>query len=175
MPRKSQRASALQDIGTAIECLIYADILAVSSSEDKEDEDVEDIESFGDIESLLAVRASIARQCYYLPQHTSAGRHNVDILEAYIQQYPETAFFALFRMHRNSFWHIVQLLTEAGGEGFWDQREIVHGYKRPIYQQIAVALYVLGGGGVPVKGLELHSISAMVRYKYPQLAYTATA
>jgi len=50
-------------------------------------------------------------------------------------------------MHRNSFWHIVQLLTEAGGEGYWDQRGIVRGYKRPIYQQIAVALYVLGEEG----------------------------
>jgi len=153
----------LQDIDTAIECLIYADVLAVSSSDDEEDEDVEDTEIFGDTESLLVVRASIARQRYYPPQNTSAGRHHVDVLEAYIQQkYPETAFFALFRMHRNSFRHIVQLLTEAGGEGYWDQREIVRGYKRPIYQQIAVALYVLA---VLVKGLELHPISPMVRYK----------
>jgi len=65
MPRTSQRARTLQDIDTAIECLVYADVLAVSSSEDEEDEDVEDTEIFGDIESLLAVRASIARQRYY--------------------------------------------------------------------------------------------------------------
>jgi len=118
MPRTSQRARALQYIDTAIECLIYADVLAVSSSEDEEDEDVEDIESFGDIESLLVVRASIARQRCYLPRNTSAGRHNVDALEAYIQQYSEIAFLTLFGMHRNSFWYIVQLLTEAGGEGY---------------------------------------------------------
>jgi len=122
MPRTSQRARALQDIDTAIECLVYADVLAVSTSEDEEDEaDVEDTEIFGDIESLLVVRASIARQHYYLPRNTSARRHHVDVLEAYIQEYPETAFLALFRMHRDSFWHIVQLLTEAGGEGYWDQ------------------------------------------------------
>jgi len=105
MPRTSQRARALQDIDTAIECLIYADVLPVSSSEDEEGEGVEDIESFGDIESLLVIRASIARQRYFLPRNTSAGRQNV---EAYIQQYPQTAFLALFRMYRNSFWHIVQ-------------------------------------------------------------------
>jgi len=93
MPRTSQRARALQDIGIAIECLICADVLAVLSSDD---EDVEDIERFGDIESLLVVRASIARQRYYIPQNTSAGRHNVDVLEAYIQQYPETAFLDYF-------------------------------------------------------------------------------
>jgi len=85
MPRTSQRARALQDIDTAIECLVYADVLAVSSSEDEEDEDVEDTEIFGDIESLLVVRASIARQRYYLPRNTSAGRHHVDVREAYIR------------------------------------------------------------------------------------------
>ena len=46
----------LQDIDTAIECPIYADVLAVSSSDDEDVEDVEDIERFGDIESLLVVR-----------------------------------------------------------------------------------------------------------------------
>jgi len=85
MPRTSQRARALQDIDTAIECLICTDVLAASSSKDDVDEDGKDIESFGDIESLLVARASIARQHYYLPQNTSAGRHNVDVLEAYIQ------------------------------------------------------------------------------------------
>lgn len=35
---------------------------------------------------------------------------------------------------------------------------------RPIYQQIAVVLYMLGGGEVPVKEQELHSILGMAQY-----------
>jgi len=38
-------------------------------------------------------------------------------------------------------------LTETGGEGYWNQRGMARGYKSSIYQQIAVALYVLGGEG----------------------------
>jgi len=65
-----------------------------------------------------------------------------------IYQYPETAFLALFRMHRASFWQLVKISTQAGRRGYWDHRAIESGRSpKPIYYQIAVALYILGGGG----------------------------
>ena len=40
---------------------------------------------------------------YLLSRNTGAGRHDIDILEAGIQDYPNIAFLSLFRMHRASF------------------------------------------------------------------------
>lgn len=58
-------------------------------------------------------------------------------------------------MHRLSFWQPVDVLTQARGEGYWNTPNITFEHSaRPIYQQIAVALYILGGGGVLVKDLE---------------------
>ena len=51
-------------------------------------------------------------------------------------------------MHRRSFWQLVELLSEAGGQEYWCQSYDKPGHPaRQIFEQIAVALYVLGGGG----------------------------
>ena len=47
-------------------------------------------------------------------------------------------------MHRASFWLLVDVLTDAGGDGYWG---MTPGHpSRSAYQQIAIALYMLGGG-----------------------------
>jgi len=47
------------------------------------------------IQDLIAVQEVIVAH-RSLPRDTSAGRHDIDVLEAYIHEYPETAFLALF-------------------------------------------------------------------------------
>jgi len=133
MPRTSEEAHALEDIEASLETAACAYILASDSEEEEELED--------DIEDLLLVQEIIAS---HLPD-ASAGKHDIDILEAAIREYPETAFLALFRMHRASFWQLVEMLTQASEGGYWDPR--AGQSPRAIYQQIAVALYILGGGG----------------------------
>ena len=55
----------------------------------------------------------------------------------------------MFRMHRASFWLLSDVLQQAGGAGYWDGRLPGKGQRtqRPLYQQIAVTLYMLGGAG----------------------------
>jgi len=67
------------------------------------------------------------------------------ILEGYILTSPDATFLALFRMHRASFWRVVEILTSASGVEYWE-RSNTGLPARPIYQQIAAALCVLGGG-----------------------------
>ena len=87
MPRISEKSEALQGVSTTIE----STILIESSSEDLED--LED-----DLEDLAIIYDVITSQRY---RDSTAGRHADDSLEAYIRQYPETGFLALFRMHRS--------------------------------------------------------------------------
>ena len=113
MPRISERARFLESIEDAIETAICSDLLA-SKDEENEIEKEEDEE---DVEDLLELYEMVSSH-RYLSRDTSASRHDIDILEAYIYQYPETAFLALFRMHRASFWQLVEVLTKAGGENY---------------------------------------------------------
>jgi len=100
MPRRSERAQVLKDIDAAIE--IAACSYLFDDVEEKEEEKEH-------IQSLCAVQEVIAAHGY-LSRDTNAGRHEIDTLEAYIREYPESAFLALFSMHRTSFWHLVEVL-----------------------------------------------------------------
>jgi len=69
----------------------------------------------------------------------------------------------MFRMHRPSFWQLVNILKDASERGYWDGREYVARTAggrppRPAYQQIAVTLYLLGaaGGGRECSGINLN-------------------
>ena len=142
MPRISAKSQVLQDIQTAIDATTWGYLFASSS---EEEDDMEE-----DLEDLLDIRGVIASQRYMSRGgHGSAGRHADDSLEAYIRDYPEDAFRRLFRMQRSSFWPLVELLTNAGGAEYWKQSPPGQPRKpaRPIYQQIAAGLYMLGGGG----------------------------
>ena len=48
-----------------------------------------------------------------------ASRHAGNCLEAYIHEYPDTSSLHLFRMHREYFWQLVQLLTQEGENAYW--------------------------------------------------------
>jgi len=70
------------------------------SEEDEYEEDMED---------LFTMCEVISPNWYLLLRNVSAGRHNVDFLEAYMREHPENAFLVLFRMYRISFWQIVDI------------------------------------------------------------------
>ena len=128
------RARALQDTEAVLEQAAYTHILA---SSDEEDNAIEEIES------LVAIQQTISSNRYLQPRNQN--RYH-EVLEGFIHEYTETAFLALFRMHKASFRQLVQILVNASGSAYWDHRQFSRGYSRPIHQQIAVALYMLGGG-----------------------------
>ena len=126
MPRTSERACVLESIEDAIVTEVCSYLLA-SGDEEEEEEDIEDIEDLLELHEIVASHR-------YLSHDTSASRHHdSDILEAYIREYPEAAFLALFRMYRASFWQLVEVLTKAGGETYWDCRTPCRRSPRPIY------------------------------------------
>ena len=104
------------------------------------------------LDELWEVHSDILQKRYVAPRGVSAGRHgNEDILNNLIMSFAEETFLNHFRMHRRSFWILVEIVTPR-----WPVIvPISHPY--PIYQQLAVGLYVLGsaGGG----GLERTRVS----------------
>lgn len=152
MPRLAERHQALQALDHAIESGIFVYLIeSLSSKGDLED-----------IEELLIIQESIA-SLWSLSRAESAGRYDGDSLEAYIDTYNESAFRSMFRMHRASFWQLVELLTNPSGAQYWDQTEAAPEDAAPagaapvarphksIYQQVAVGLYILGGGTTMAK------------------------
>jgi len=107
MPRTSDRAHILEDIDAAIEIAACSYLLVSDEVGEIEVEEEEEEEEH--IQDLLEVQEVIVAH-HYLSRDTSAGRHDIDVFEAYIYEYPETAFLAfleLFRMHRTcGIWHI---------------------------------------------------------------------
>ena len=171
MPRPSEKCQALEALDDAIESAIFVYLVESSSSEDE----------LEDIEELIIIRESLASQrC--LPTDTSAGLHGEDSLEAYIHHFDDSTFRSLFRMHRASFWQLVELLTKAGGTNYWGQ--IAEGPvaggpvgrpPRPIYQQIAVGLCILGGGMTMSKSRVTMNIAQGTTWKYAWRTITLLA
>jgi len=101
MPQTSERAQALEDIDATIKVAAYTYLLG---SDEVEEEEVEEFKKseVEHMQDLLVIRDVIADH-RYLSHDASADRYEIDILEAYIYQYPETAFVVLFRMHQGFF------------------------------------------------------------------------
>ena len=87
----------------------------------------------------------------------------------------------LFQMHRASFWQLAELLTQAGGAKYYHQPEAgnaaagnaaaggpapVGRPPKPIYQQVAVGLFVLDGSG----GTRMSRSSWMARIFYYEIS-----
>ena len=167
MPRTTERGQALQAIESALESTVLVYLMESSCEED--DFPVHEFEE--NIGDHLAIQEAIASS-RYLYRGDSAGRHasHSDSLEEYIQHYPEAAFLALFRMHRTSFWQLVDLLTRASGPDYWGHDQSQHKKpgrpSKPIHQQIAVGLYVLRGGQTLEKSRIAMNIGYGMVWKY---------
>jgi len=124
------------------------------------------------LDELLGVYKEVSARRYIAARGTSAGRHEgpgeISILENLIKNYPETAFLNLFRMHRSSFWILVDIITPM-----WPTEPATKNPARPIYQQLAVALYILGstgGGGLERSRIALNiSKGAIAAYVWRSL------
>jgi hypothetical protein len=68
--------------------------------------------------------------------------------------FPESSFLVNFRMKPESFWALIELLELKGGNDYWCQNSGQAGggnSGRPVFQQVAVALYVLGSAGATLE------------------------
>jgi len=144
--KKAQLQQQLDDIESAAIAEILEDEPSSDSSADYD---------YNLLENISRASESINTTRYLIDRGKgTAGRHQRDdILEDIIERYPEDAFLAYFRMHRASFWLLIEKLREAaeefGFEDYWHEREREDGSSNrpmPIYKQVAVALYKLGSG-----------------------------
>lgn len=134
MPRISKKATLEKVLVEAAHDLNIA-MLLDSEPDSSDDEFIED---------LLIIYECVSSSRYLQPR--TVKNWNSDILEGHIQNQSNGEFLSMFRMHRDSFWKLATRLEEAGGKDYWRQRPSIGNLPRPIYQQIAVAIYVLGGG-----------------------------
>ena len=155
MPRITKKVQALRDIEHSAQ--IIAGLLAFSRSNDK-------ASIWRSLRTLLNIHTIIDSNRYL--SRGDAGRHGTDILDNIIHGFSDDRFLVMFRMHRPSFWQLVKILEEAGGAGYWDGREAAYNAgrrpggrpPRPVYQQVAVTLYMLGkaGSGAECSGVNLN-------------------
>ena len=103
------------------------------------------------LSDLVALADAIASLRYFNPRSIgSAGRLPINDVIAEFLNYPESPFLVNFRMMPESFWALVELLESKGSGDYWHQNSVgaAGGNPgRPVFQQIAVALYVLGSAG----------------------------
>ncbi|KAF8421040.1 hypothetical protein EV426DRAFT_610450, partial [Tirmania nivea] len=102
MPQLTRRRVLLKHIWELIELLI--EVLKVMPEDDM---------ILMLLDEVLGIYKKILARRYFAARG-SAGRHHVrgiSILENLIRNYPESAFLNLFRMHRTSFWMLVDLIT----------------------------------------------------------------
>ena len=113
MPRMSGRAQVLQDTDPEVEAIAYAYLC---------------------IGILIRRRGGIWRGSWgppwctsgynrlisnrYLLPRSSVEKHDINILEIYIQKYSDTTFLNLFRMHRASFWQVVEILASVSRKDY---------------------------------------------------------
>ena len=160
MPRISKRAQVLQSFEDAI---LYASCAYLLAS------DTRRTRRMRKMRCILRNSLKCMKSHRYLSREATAGkvndinRVNIDILEVYIRGYPEAAFLALFRMHKASFWQLVEVLTQAVGEKYWDHRIIADGRNpRPIYISTYCSSTLYAG-----RRQELHS--PLTHYSLPSI------
>ncbi len=132
MPRNTERSSLVQTLE------IFLDFALLQSlfNEDVDQELTDDL-----VEFLVVLLGSIQSTRYlHTRQIGTAGYQPIDTLSNIIYCYSDTSFRACFRVTKDAFWKIVQICEDSD---VWAQNSRKEA--RPIYQQIAVALYSLGG------------------------------
>jgi DDE superfamily endonuclease len=110
----------------------------------------------GDLRTLAKALTSIR---YLSPRSIgSAGRLPIGDVIGEFLRYPESGFLVNFRMKPDSFWALVELLERKGGDNYWCQNSssAAGGSPgRPVFQQVAVALYVLGSAGATLERIRM--------------------
>ena len=109
MPRTSEKRQLENEIASTIEVVTLAMLL----ESDSESEEVE--EDYDDLLSTLALAYHEISDSRYLNRGSrgSAGRLPIEAIAEYLS-YPDRSFLANFRMHRESFWALVDLLHDRG-------------------------------------------------------------
>ena len=143
MPRLSEKALVQRDLLDSME-----DLLWIIALDDNSDEEME----WELLEDLLELYEVISIPRYLAPRSHRSRHHGEETLEKLVREGSEHTFLNLFRMQRESFWQLVNLLTphwDASQSCVTRTRASTGRPSRPIYQQLAVALYMLGaqGGG----------------------------
>ena len=110
MPRTSEKRRLENELASTME----GATLAVLLDSDSESEEVE--EDYYDLFSTLALAHGAISDLRYLNRGTrgSAGRLPIEEAIAEYLKYPDRSFVVDFRMHRESFWVLVDLLHERG-------------------------------------------------------------
>ncbi|KAF8427721.1 hypothetical protein EV426DRAFT_699798 [Tirmania nivea] len=123
MPRLTQRQVLLEELLAIVQQVIHLMVYDAG-------EDLMDL-----LEELSEVYKIIAAHRYIAARKISAGRHLIfqgpSVLENLIKNYPDSAFLNLFRMHRSSFWALVDIVTPM-----WPVIAMTKKRPRPIYQQL---------------------------------------
>jgi len=126
MPRSSEKSMVRAEFEEAIEdvCTIIA--LEAQSREDSdkemsgEDSEFEDVgngrSDWKVVKDLVDIYDIFLEPRYMITSCESAGRHEDDVLGNLIYMFPESAFLALFRMKRASFWALVELVIPLWNE-----------------------------------------------------------
>lgn len=100
------------------------------------------------LSDLVAIADTLANSRYLIPRSVgSAGRLPTDDTITEFLNFPESSFLENFRMKPESFWALVELLGQRGGDDYWCQRSVGPAggsTGRPVSHQVAAALYVLG-------------------------------
>ena len=143
MPRRPPKAILQHPLARTMEFTALR-ILQVLWGDDDDDSDVEFLED------LYACWSKLRSQRYMAPrEHGSAGRHSACATHVLIYRFSDTGFRACFRMGRASFWRLIHLCEDIPEAAtIFHLNGGVHApTPRPIYQQIATALYILGASG----------------------------
>ena len=155
MPRRTSKAILQHSLAhtmefTALQILLW------------DDEDCNDVEF---LEDLYACWSGLQSQRYMVPREQGSAGHDsgTRVLNNLIYRYSDTAFQACFGMGRVSFWQLIHLYENTPGAAtiFHQNGGGNTPPPRPIYQQIATALYILGSSG---GGAERARVSLNIGY-----------
>jgi DDE superfamily endonuclease len=147
MPRHTNKSLLESELSSLIEDELIRSLLEPALLDD-------DIYHFH-LHDLVTLADNLANSRYLIPRSVgSAGRLPIDDTITEFLNFPESSFLVNFRMKPESFWALVELLEQRGGEDYWHQRSVGTvggGTGRPVFQQVAAALYVLGSAGTSLE------------------------
>ena len=111
------------------------------------------------LNEILILAQSIATLRYLNPRSVgSAGRLSIHDAITEFLNFPEDGFLVNFRMLPERFWALVEMLEARGGGDYWHTHPLSAAggsSGRPVYQQVAIALYILGSAGASFEKIRM--------------------